>query len=75
MLDLKKDIQEAKSIIKSLRICGKEEPCEGCAFHTEVFDVDCSSKLMLSAAEKLEFFLNLRDPMGLANKEEHHDDT
>lgn len=75
MLDIKEDIQEAKNIINALKICGKEEPCEGCIVYTEVFDVDCSSKLMLKAAEKLEFFLNLQDPMGLANEEEHHDDT
>lgn len=76
MLDIKKDIQEAKNIIKALRICGSdyldEEDCVDCPYYI-YYVSDCIERLKEDAAEKLEFFLKLRDPMGLMNKEEHHD--
>lgn len=78
MLDIEKDIQEAKNIIKALKICGKpdysDEECPECPYYI-YYPRGCANHLKGDAAEKLEFFLKLQDPMGLMNKEEHHDNT
>lgn len=78
MLDIKKDIQEAKNIIKALKICSSdyvdEEDCLECPYYI-YYRCGCVEQLKENAAEKLEFFIKLQDPMGLMNKEAPNDNT
>jgi len=76
-LDIKKEIEETKKIIKALKICGKsahvDEDCRECPYYIYC-PHGCVEHLKEDAAKQLEFFLKLQDPMGL-NKEEQDANT
>ena len=76
-LNIQHEIAKTKKIIDALKICSgdfiDEEDCIECPYYI-YYRSGCVEQLKENAAEQLEFFLKLQDPMGL-NKEEHHDDT
>ena len=76
-LDIKKEIEETKKIIGALKICSgdfiDEEDCLECPYFI-YYRSGCCERVKEDAAEKLEFFLKLQDPMGL-NKEEQDANT